>query len=92
MGAAGEQWVDLDDGRVVCLECLNTLVADTADCQPLWDQVLRFYVDMGMPLPHRPPMHLVESGALNLAGGVGTEGSEACTPVYELRYVHWWRL
>ena len=63
--------MDLDDGRAVCLECLNTLVADTADCQPLWDQVLRFYVDMGMPLPHRPPMHLVESGALNLAGEAG---------------------
>ncbi|GAB4818982.1 hypothetical protein N2152v2_006028 [Parachlorella kessleri] len=81
----GEQWVDLDDGRAVCLECLDTLVADTADCQPLWDAVLRFYVDMGMPLPHRPPMHLVESGALNLAERSETYGQGRQGPVFHTR-------
>ena len=58
---------------MLCLECLHTLVADTADCQPLYDSVLRFYEGMGMQLPCRPPMMLVPTEALNQAGaGLGT--------------------
>ncbi len=35
----GEVWADLDDGRTVCLDCLHTIVVDTADAQPLYRQV-----------------------------------------------------
>lgn len=35
----GEEWVTELDGRTVCLDCLSTLVRDTADAQPLYDQV-----------------------------------------------------
>lgn len=73
MRCTGTAWADLDDGRALCLDCLHTLVADTADCQPLYDDILRFYARMGMPLPGgvRPPMMLVPSDALNQAGAVG---------------------
>lgn len=29
----------LQDGRQLCLECLDTLVVDTKDAQPLYDEV-----------------------------------------------------
>lgn len=35
----GEQWVEELDGRIVCLDCLSTIVRDTADAQPLYNQV-----------------------------------------------------
>ena len=35
----GEQWVTELDGRTVCLDCLTTIVRDTADAQPLYRQV-----------------------------------------------------
>ena len=35
----GEQWVQEQDGRDICLQCLNSMVTDTQDCQPLYNQV-----------------------------------------------------
>lgn len=34
-----EEWVGLQDGRHLCLACLDTLVIDTKDAQPLYDEV-----------------------------------------------------
>ncbi|DBA71203.1 TPA: hypothetical protein ACH3X2_011599 [Trebouxia sp. C0005] len=61
----GEQWVEELDGRIVCLDCLSTIVRDTADAQPLYNQILGFYQRMGMALPEKPPLMMVESSALN---------------------------
>ncbi|DBA99972.1 TPA: hypothetical protein ACH3X1_013844 [Trebouxia sp. C0004] len=61
----GEQWVEELDGRIVCLDCLSTIVRDTADAQPLYNQILSFYQRMGMALPEKPPLMMVESSALN---------------------------
>jgi hypothetical protein len=67
---AGEEWVELQDGRSLCLLCLSLASAtvDTADAQPLYDALLAFYSQLGMPLPVRPPMILVDLNALNSAG------------------------
>lgn len=35
------------------------MVRNTADCQPLYDDVLSLYASFGMPLPTRPPLLLV---------------------------------
>ena len=35
----GQEWVTELDGRTVCLDCLSSLVRDTSDAQPLYDQV-----------------------------------------------------
>lgn len=63
----GEEYVGLQDGRFSCLTCVDSIVVDTADCQPLYEDVLMFYQSLGMPLPQKPPLMLVESGALNAA-------------------------
>lgn len=55
----GEQWIAIDGDRHTCLECLATMVRNTADCQPLYDDVLSLYASFGMPLPTRPPLLLV---------------------------------
>ena len=48
---AGEDWVKMDDSRFTCLQCLHTLVRNTPDAQPLYDDVLRFYASMSMVRP-----------------------------------------
>lgn len=55
----------LQDGRHSCLTCVDSIVVDTADCQPLYQDVLYFFESLSMPLPVRPPLMLVESSALN---------------------------
>jgi len=57
----------LPDGRKVCLECLDTIVVDTKNCQPLYREILKFYKDMSMPIEQEIPMLLVERQALNAA-------------------------
>ena len=44
----------MDDSRFTCLQCLHTLVRNTPDAQPLYDDVLRFYASMSM-VPHPAP-------------------------------------
>lgn len=60
------EWVGVD-GRHSCLDCLATMVRDTREVQPLYDDILQLYRSFGMPLPTRPPLILVESAALNEA-------------------------
>ena len=44
--------MSLQDGRQLCLECLDTVVVDTKDAQPLYDEV-RWYVHTGHAVPCR---------------------------------------
>ena len=38
---ASEAWAELADGRQTCLACLQSIVTDTADAQPLYSQARR---------------------------------------------------
>lgn len=73
---AGEQWAELEDGRQLCLECLETASLDTRDAQPLWQSVLRCAVVDGLGrglclhlcltrwvnlMAHQPPSLLMHS-------------------------------
>lgn len=60
-----EQYVPLADGRKLCLECLETAVFDTKECQPLYREILKFYKNVGMMIDQEVPMLLVERSALN---------------------------
>ncbi|CAM6091663.1 unnamed protein product [Calypogeia fissa] len=62
-----EGYVDLDDGRKLCLECLDSVIMDTKECQPLYFNVLKFYKHLGMNIEQEVPMLLVERQALNAA-------------------------
>ncbi|KAK9806813.1 hypothetical protein WJX72_003625 [[Myrmecia] bisecta] len=86
MRPAGEQWVPLEDGRELCLACIETIIMDTAGCQPLYNEILQFYDQMGMRLPEKPPLMLVDGTALNEAENKeGREAGSGSAPVFHTR-------
>lgn len=64
---AGVQYPALEDGRKLCLECLETAIVDTKECQPLYREILKFYKHVGMMIDQEVPMLLVAREALNEA-------------------------
>ncbi|XP_058207172.1 protein DA1-related 2 [Rhododendron vialii] len=59
--------VALGDGRSLCLECMESAIMDTGDCQPLYHAIRDYYEGMYMKLDQQIPMLLVERQALNEA-------------------------
>ncbi|KAL4644995.1 protein DA1-related 1-like [Castanea sativa] len=57
----------LEDGRKLCLECLDSAVMDTHECQPLYLEIQDFYEGLHMKVEQQVPMLLVERQALNEA-------------------------
>ncbi|KAG2319708.1 hypothetical protein Bca52824_012921 [Brassica carinata] len=60
-------YVELNDGRKLCLECLDSAVMDTFQCQPLYLQIQEFYEGLNMKVEQEVPLLLVERQALNEA-------------------------
>ncbi|KAF5453611.1 hypothetical protein F2P56_028504 [Juglans regia] len=61
------RYYSLGDGRRLCLECMESAVMDTGDCQPLYHAIRDYYEGMNMKLDQQIPMLLVERQALNEA-------------------------
>ncbi|XP_025879968.1 protein DA1-related 1 isoform X2 [Oryza sativa Japonica Group] len=61
------KYITLDDGRKLCLECLNTSIMDTDECQPLYIDIQEFYEGLNMKVEQQIPLLLVERQALNEA-------------------------
>nr|DAD21772.1 TPA_asm: hypothetical protein HUJ06_023235 [Nelumbo nucifera] len=60
-------YVSLDDGRKLCLECLDSAIMDTSECQPLYLDIQEFYEGLNMQVKQQVPLLLVERQALNEA-------------------------
>ncbi|KAF2324497.1 hypothetical protein GH714_014838 [Hevea brasiliensis] len=60
-------YVALNDGRKLCLECLDSAVMDINQCQPLSLDILEFYESLNMRVEQHVPLLLVERQALNEA-------------------------
>ncbi|XVE55988.1 hypothetical protein DITRI_Ditri03aG0201400 [Diplodiscus trichospermus] len=67
MEAEDTGYVALDDGRKLCLECLDSAVMDTKECQPLYLDIQEFYEGLNMKVEQEVPLLLVERQALNEA-------------------------
>ncbi|XP_072984920.1 LIM domain-containing protein HDR3-like isoform X1 [Typha latifolia] len=67
MESRSSKYISLGDGRSLCLECLDSAVMDTGDCQPLYHSIRDYYEGMNMELDQQIPMLLVERQALNEA-------------------------
>ncbi|KAF3777814.1 DA1-related 2 protein [Nymphaea thermarum] len=65
MESRNTRFISLEDGRCLCLECLETAVMDTGECQPLYHAIRDYYEGMNMKLDQEIPMLLVERQALN---------------------------
>lgn len=61
------RYVSLGDGRSLCLECMESAILDTGDCQQLYHSIRDFYEGMNMAIDQQIPMLLVERQALNEA-------------------------
>ncbi|KAJ4754446.1 Protein DA1 [Rhynchospora pubera] len=59
------KYVKLDDGRKICLECLDSAIMDTSECQPLYLDIQEFYEGLNMRVAQKVPLLLVERQALN---------------------------
>ena len=62
--AAHAAHASLPDGRALCVACVPGAVVDEADAAPLYADVAAFYESLGVPLPARPPLRLVDAGVL----------------------------
>ncbi|XP_061341405.1 protein DA1 [Gastrolobium bilobum] len=60
-------YIALKDGRKLCLECLDSAIMDTNECQPLYADIQKFYESLNMKLDQQVPLLLVERQALNEA-------------------------
>ncbi|XP_043809338.1 protein DA1 isoform X2 [Manihot esculenta] len=60
-------YIALNDGRKLCLECLESAVMDTNQCQPLYLDIQEFYESLNMRVEQQVPLLLVERQALNEA-------------------------
>ncbi|KAJ8770659.1 hypothetical protein K2173_021306 [Erythroxylum novogranatense] len=61
------RYLSLDDGRKLCLECLDSALMDTHECQPLYFEIRAFYEGLNMKVEQEIPLLLVERQALNEA-------------------------
>ncbi|KAL0856642.1 hypothetical protein Bca101_061795 [Brassica carinata] len=63
----GTEFVMLDDGRWLCLECMESAVMDTYEVQPLHFEIREFFDGLNMKVEKEFPLLLVEKQALNKA-------------------------
>ncbi|ESQ31142.1 hypothetical protein EUTSA_v10003845mg [Eutrema salsugineum] len=63
----GTNYVMLGDGRWLCLECMETAVMDSDECQPLHFDMREFFEGLNMKIEKQFPFLLVEKQALNKA-------------------------
>ncbi|XP_042029706.1 protein DA1-related 2-like isoform X1 [Salvia splendens] len=61
------RYISMGDGRCLCLECMESAIMDTGDCQPLYHSIRDFYEGMNMRIEQEIPMLLVPRQALNEA-------------------------
>ncbi|XP_020597424.1 protein DA1-related 2 isoform X2 [Phalaenopsis equestris] len=67
MESRSARYIALGDGRSLCLECLDSAIMDTGECQSLYHDIRDFYEGMYMKIDQQIPMLLVERQALNEA-------------------------
>ncbi|XP_076888740.1 protein DA1-related 1-like isoform X2 [Bidens hawaiensis] len=67
MESRDTKYLLLDDGRKLCLECLDSAIMDTHVCQPLYLEIQDFYDGLNMKIEQQVPLLLVERQALNEA-------------------------
>ncbi|KAH0918391.1 hypothetical protein HID58_026051 [Brassica napus] len=63
----GTDFVELDDGRRLCLQCMDSAVMDTYEVQPLHFEIREFFEGLNMKIEREFPFLLVEKQALNKA-------------------------
>ncbi|EFJ44813.1 hypothetical protein VOLCADRAFT_106269 [Volvox carteri f. nagariensis] len=67
-------------------QCLSSVVLDTPDAQPLYDEVLAFYArEMNLPHAYKPPLLLVDGPTLNSHAEAEGRDDSGGAPVFHVR-------
>ena len=65
----GEEYIAAPDGRTLCLECVQTVVIDTKDAEPLYRDILDFFGTYGLSAlgtgGELPPLYLCTQDVIN---------------------------
>ena len=65
----GEEYIAAPDGRTLCLECVQTVVIDTKDAEPLYRDILDFFGTYGLSAlgagGESPPLYLCTQDVIN---------------------------
>lgn len=85
MKSRNVRYISLGDGRSLCLECMESAIMDTGDCQPLYHSIRDYYEGMNMRIDQQIPMLLVERHALNEA--IEGEKSVMANSVSDLQHI-----
>jgi len=69
----GEEYIAAPDGRTLCLECVQTVVIDTKDAEPLYRDILDFFGTYGLSAlgtgGELPPLYLCTQDVINHVDG-----------------------
>uniref|UniRef100_F6I443 LIM zinc-binding domain-containing protein n=1 Tax=Vitis vinifera TaxID=29760 RepID=F6I443_VITVI len=65
----GTRYTTLNDGRKLCLECLDHAIMDTHECQPLYLDVKNFCESLNIVVEQQVPLLLVERQSPSEATG-----------------------
>ncbi|GAB4831850.1 Protein DA1- 2 [Ancistrocladus abbreviatus] len=65
--SSNAKYISLNDGRSLCMECMQSAIMDTRDCQPLYRAIRDFYEELNLMIDQQIPVLLVERPALNEA-------------------------
>ncbi|KAG7535768.1 Protein DA1-like [Arabidopsis thaliana x Arabidopsis arenosa] len=65
--SCGTKYVNLEDGRWLCRECMECAVMDTVECHHLHLEIRDFFECLNMKIEKQFPLLLVEKEALNKA-------------------------
>ncbi|KAK8954802.1 Protein DA1-related 1 [Platanthera zijinensis] len=57
-------YIRMDDRVMLCLECLESSIMDTVECQPLYQEIQKFYKGLNMKFDQEIQLHLVERFSL----------------------------
>ncbi|CAA7404305.1 unnamed protein product [Spirodela intermedia] len=60
-------YVSLDEGRKLCLECVDSAIMDNSECHLLFIDIQEFFEGLNMKVTQQIPLLLVERQALNEA-------------------------
>ncbi|CAA2985274.1 DA1 isoform X1 [Olea europaea subsp. europaea] len=94
--SAEAKYVAFDDGRKLCLKCMESVIMDKNEFQPVYLEVQEFYEGLDMKIEQEFPMILVDLKAMNEAMygekliqrrpkiGAGNQVTDVTTEPYKL--------
>eukprot|EP00798_Chlamydomonas_sp_ICE-L_P001389 gene1389-32758_t len=83
-----EEWKHVGhsmEGHTLCKGCSPSLMIESFEAQPLYTDIITFYKSLGMELPSRPPLMLVDGKTLKQHAGKEGRATTLGGPIFHVR-------